>query len=48
MWPGSESMIRIQSPEEKEKKQMYLNAGTESINQIVQALLASVTIWAVY
>ena len=48
MWPGLESMIRIQRPEEKEKKQMYLNAGTESINQIGQALLASVTMWAVY
>ena len=38
-------MIRNQRPEENEKKQMYLNAGTESINQTGQVSFASITIW---
>lgn len=38
------SMIRIQRPEENEKKQMYFNAGTETINQTGQASLVFVTI----
>lgn len=42
-----ERMIRIQRSEENEKKQMYLNAGTKSINQSGQASLGCVTIWAV-